>query len=457
MTATSRGRIFVLDDDQTVVDYLVEMLVEHGFEAVGDTRVADSLEQVATGAFDLVVSDVEMPEQRGLDFMSALHERRPEQLVVLMTAFGSIDLAVEAMRQGASDFVTKPFAIEELLAAIQRVLRDRRMRREIVRLRAEKSEDPRGTLVAASPAMRRLLDIARRASRTSSTVLLTGESGTGKGAVARFIHDESPRRSGPFVHVNCGALPHHLIESELFGVRRGAFTDARESRAGLFVEAAGGTLFLDEIGELPLEAQPKLLQVLETGRVRAIGAASETAVDVRVLAATNRSLHADVREKRFRADLFFRLNVIRADLPPLRERVEDIEPLVDRLLHRCSERLGRPVSGVTAEAMRWLRSYSWPGNVRELANTLERAVALSEHDTLVLEDLAHAFGDADPSDFLATAAARGRTLEHVERDYIRLVLEANEGNKSRAARVLGIDRRTLYRKLFGEAESEDPA
>ena len=255
---------------------------------------------------------------------------------------------------GACDFIAKPFQIEVLFLAIERAFRERQMRREIVRLRSLLSGSEPAGLVAKSHAMQRVVDLARRAALTDSTVLLTGESGVGKGAVARFIHDHSPRHKNSFVQINCAALPAQLVESELFGVRKGAYTDAREDRPGLFVQTTGGTLFLDEIAEMPLEAQPKLLQVLETGKVRPIGGQNEIGVDVRVIAATNRPLEEALRDRDFRPDLYHRLNVIRVEVPPLRERPEDIEALVDVLLQRASTKLGRPVIGVTTEAMRWL-------------------------------------------------------------------------------------------------------
>jgi transcriptional regulator with PAS, ATPase and Fis domain len=281
----------------------------------------------------------------------------------------------------------------------------------------------------------------------------------GKGAVAHFIHEHSPRHKSPFVQINCAALPAQLVESELFGVRKGAYTDAREDRPGLLVQAAGGTLFLDEIAEMPLEAQPKLLQALEAGAVRPVGGHNEIRIDVRVIAATNRPLEQALRERDFRSDLYHRLNVIRVEVPPLRERPEDIEALVDVLLQRASTKLRRPVIGVTTEAMRWLLSYEWPGNVRELANIIERAVALTDHDTILLEDLLLTSAPLGKEDLLSTAlshaAARKLPLAEVERAYIRQVLEAAQGNKAYAARILGIDRKTLYHKLDASDAPDD--
>jgi len=438
--------LLIVDDDPAVVDLLSDAMREEGYTVVGMTSATAALEELTTGDFDLVVADVEMPGLRGPDLMAAVHSRRPEQLVLLITAFGSIELATDSLREGACDFLAKPFTIEALAHAVERALRERRLRREIVRLRRRMEDAGSDRPVAESPAMRRLLELSRRIAGTGSTVLLTGESGVGKGAVATFIHRESGRKR--FVQLNCATLPAALVESELFGVRKGAFTDAREDRPGLFVEADQGTLLLDEIGELPLEVQAKLLSALETGRVRPVGGASDVAVDVRVIAATNRPLENDVRAGRFRADLFHRINVIRVVIPPLRERREDIPALIDHLLPRICERVRGTTVGVSAAAMRWLLTYDWPGNVRELAHVLERAVALAEHDTIVLDDVRTESVAVDgEGDSLAEAARRRATLAEVESAYITRVLEMTDGNKALAARILGIDRRTLYRKI----------
>jgi DNA-binding NtrC family response regulator len=455
MTKT-KGRLLVLDDDREVVAFLGEELGREGYTVTGATSPAEALREIEAGPFDLVISDVEMPEMRGIDLLAAIQARRPDQLVVLMTAFGSIDMAVQAVRAGAADFVAKPFRIEVLCLVIERALRERQMRREIIRLRDRLDEEIEGTIVAKSEAMRRAVDLARRAAGTDATVLLTGESGTGKGVLARLIHDSGPRHAAPFLQLNAAALPHTLVESELFGVKRGAFTDAREDRPGLFAAASGGTLFLDEIGELPQETQAKLLQALESGSIRPVGGTEAIAVNVRVLAATNRPLEALLRDGRFRADLYYRLNVIRIEVPPLRDRHEDLVALVDHLLARACVRLHRPIVGISSSALKRLLLHDWPGNVRELANALERAVALTDHDTILPEDIMPASAGEEPHDELASAARSGLTLAEVGKSYARRVLERHRGNKAAAARALDIDRRTLYRML-GDGGAEDEA
>lgn len=442
-------KLLVLDDDPGVVEFLRESLVERGFAVEVHTDPERALERIKADPFDLVITDVRMPGMRGTDILAAILNHRPTQLVLLMTAFGSVELAVSAVRAGACDFIAKPFKIEALVFAIERAFRDRQMRREIVRLRAQLPDTDTGAVVAKSPRMKAVIDTVRRIADLDSVVLLTGETGTGKGIVARFIHDTSARCHRPFQHVNCASLPATLIESELFGVRRGAFTDARSDRAGAFVAAADGTLFLDEVGELNLETQAKLLHALESGRVRALGATSETPIRARIIAATNRPLERLLRDGLFRPDLYYRLNVIRIELPALWERREDIVPLVDVILGRVTRRQHRPVIGVSADAMKRLLAYSWPGNVRELVNLLERAVALSDHDTLLPEDLDFPSPHGGIDALLTESTQSSIPLDELERVYVRRVLESRGGNKADAARILGINRRTLYRKLLG--------
>lgn len=454
-TVAAGARILAVDDDPGVIDYLAEILGEDGYRVTGTTSPEDALRRIQKEPFDLVLTDVEMPGMRGPDLMAAIHRQQPGQIVLVITAFGSIDLAVQCLRNGAADFITKPFRHETLRHAIERALRERQMRRELVRLHTSLAEQSAsGELVARSEAMRKAASLALRAAQSPANVLLTGESGAGKGLLARHIHDRSARRNGPFVQVNCAALPGTLAESELFGARRGAFTDAQRDRSGLFEQAAGGTLFLDEIGEMPLDIQPKLLQAIETRKIRPIGAESEVEADVRIICATNQPLEVAVKARQFRQDLYYRLNVVRIDIPPLRDRPEDIQPLIDRFLQQACQKAGRELPGISVEALRWMLGYQWPGNVRELAHTIERAVVLAEHDTLSIEDVRiHAEPDA-AGDFLDSAQARELPLAAVEDEYIRRVLMQTQGNVAHAARILGIDRRTLYRRVSSPKAGE---
>lgn len=449
MTARAQASLLIVDDDAGVVDFLSDMLGEQGYRVRGLTSPREALETVRTESIDLVIADVEMPELRGVDLVAALQRIPSAPPVLLMTAFGTIGLAVQAVRGGACDFLTKPFPIEAMYEAVTRALRERQVRREIVRLRttalAAARSGPR-VPIACSPGMARALDLAQRAARTDSTVLLTGETGTGKGTLARHIHERSGRVSGPFVAVNCAALPATLVEAELFGVHKGAFTDAQRSREGLLLAAAQGTLFLDEIAELPPEVQAKLLHVLDLGSVRPLGSNAEIRVTARLLAATNQPLDVLVREGRFRADLYYRLNVIRIEVPPLRERREDIPALADLFLARTCERLGRDLVGISAAALAKLQEHAFPGNVRELANLIERAVVLTEHSALLPEDI-ELSEELSLHQFISESSRVGIPLAEIERAYVQAVLKQNNGNKAAAARALSIDRSTLYRKL----------
>lgn len=444
-------RVLVIDDDPEVVSFLMEILSAAGFTCLGESDPTAALERARKLDVEVVVSDVEMPNLRGPALLSAIHAERPELPVVLMTAFGSVDLAVSCMRAGAADFVTKPFKAETLVHSLERIFRERKLVREVARLKsvATKAVSHRG-LVANSEAMKRVLDVAERAARGDGPILLTGESGTGKSAVAQFIHQASGR-AGAFVELNCASLPATLVESELFGVRKGAFTDAKEDRQGLFVAAKNGTIFLDEIGELSLESQPKLLSVVETRKIRPVGDSKQIPVNARLIAATNRSLEDALRANQFRPDLYYRLNVIRVEIPPLRERREDIAPLLDAYLPHLAQRAGREIWAIADDAMRWLQQQHWAGNVRELLNLVERAVTLSTSPTLSLEAFRTPVRSASTDPWAAAIEERW-PLERVEQAYVQRMLAELGGNKAETARVLGIDRRTLYAKL---AEGND--
>jgi DNA-binding NtrC family response regulator len=452
--APPRAVILVVDDDAAMRDFLREELEREGFRVFGAADGRAGIERVKQGGIDLVVSDVKMPDLDGLDLLREIRAVEQTPYVITITAFGSIDTAIRAVKLGAYDYVTKPFELDQLLLTIEKALGERELRSEVSRLRAEVARRDRlDNLIGRSVAMQEIFSLIRRVSASPANVLITGESGTGKELVARAIHAGSARHGRPFVAVNCAAIPHALLESELFGYKRGAFTDARSDRTGLLVEADGGTLFLDEIAELPLPLQPKLLRVLQDREVRPLGANRAERVDLRLIAATNRDLEARLKSGELRDDLYYRLNVIQLQLPPLRARTEDLLPLAEHFLARSAERAGKPLKGMNEAAKKILLAYHWPGNVRELENVVERAVALCERDIVGPEDLPPVMRERRNQDRLAAALAQGLTLEELEREYIERVLDAEGGNKTRAAQRLGLDRKTLYRKLDEYAAS----
>ena len=440
-------------------DYLREELEHEGFrvEVAGSGRAG--VERVKQGGIDLVVSDVKMPDLDGLDLLREVREVQPAPYVITITAFGSIDTAIRAVKLGASDYITKPFEIEQLVLVIDKALSEQALRSEVIRLREEVARSVRfDNIIGRSRAMQEVFGLIRRVAGSQASVLITGESGTGKELVARAIHAHSPRTNRPFVAVNCAAIPETLLESDLFGYKRGAFTDAKTDKAGLFCEANGGTLFLDEIGELPLTLQPKLLRALQEREIRPLGTTKSERVDVRLITATNRHLEKRLKEGRFREDLFYRLNVIHIHLPALRDRAEDVLPLAEHFLLRSATRAGKPLRAFQESTKKLLLAYAWPGNVRELENVVERAVALAEGDIVTPEDLPPGMRDRKNQDRLTSALMQGMTLEELEREYIQRVLEAEGGNKTRAAQRLGLDRKTLYRKLeeYAAAEVGEP-
>jgi len=444
------SRVLVVDDDQTMCAMLRANLTRRGFEVVTSGVPSEAFERLRAEDFDVVVTDINMPGMNGLALCERIVADRPDVPVVVMTAFGSLDTAIAAIRAGAYDFLPKPIEIEVLVVALARAVQHRALRAEVKRLRqVVEQARGRGEIVGESSAMRRVYDLLERVRESSASVLITGESGTGKELVARALHQRSARSGGPFVAVNCAAMPEALLESELFGHVRGAFTDAKTNRTGLFLQAHGGTLFLDEIGELPIGLQPKLLRALQERTVRPVGGAAELPFDARLVAATNRDLETAIEERRFREDLFYRINVLHLSLPPLRARGNDVLLLAQQFLERYASLGGKRLTGISPAAAAKLLAYAWPGNVRELQNCIERAVALARYTEIAVEDLPDRVRDPkaaqvvmsgdDPSDL--------QTMEEVERRHILRVLDASGGNKSTAARVLGLDRTTLYRKL----------
>ncbi|MSP71605.1 MAG: sigma-54-dependent Fis family transcriptional regulator [Myxococcales bacterium] len=447
------GTILVVDDDASNLASLVKVFSKMNLRVHAATGGREALEILRKYPAQVVLTDLMMPDVSGVDLLKNIKAIMPETEVVIMTAYGTIERAVEAVREGAWDFVTKPFRRAQIERIVARVLEKQALLAENRALRAELA-DARGArtmggIVGNSPALRRVLETARQAAPSTATVLLLGESGTGKELFARAIHQLSTRTDRPFVAVNCGALPESIIEAELFGAERGAFTGAHQTRDGRFARAHRGTLFLDEIGELSNHVQVKLLRVLQSGEFERVGGTETLRVDCRIIAATNLDLAAQVKAGEFREDLFYRLNVIPISLPPLRARREDIALLADTFLRCYAEKNGRKPLELSQAALGRLLEYPWPGNVRELENTIERAVVLSKSDRLGLideSDLPESMVGASPLQEMLTFAV-GTPLEEVERRMIRETLKQTGGDKRRAAQLLGIATRTIYRKL----------
>ena len=449
--------ILVVDDDPEMVSMLGDVLGDAGYRVLRAGSGDAALQLAATEHPDLLISDLRMSGMTGHQLQARLKTVTPELPVVIITAFGSIQTAIESMRLGAFDYITKPFSNDELTLVVERALEDRRLRREVRRLRDELAERyGLDTIVTRSPRMRAQMEVLRQMADRPASVLITGESGVGKDLFARALHYHSARRGGPFVAINCAAIPDSLLESELFGYERGAFTDARQAKAGLFQAASGGTIFLDEIGEMPQGLQVKLLRVLEDHRVRPIGATQETAVDVRVVAATNTDLEAAIASGRFRADLYYRIATVTIAIPPLRDRPDDIAILARHFAARAAAESGRKALVIGDDAIELLTRHPWPGNVRELQNAIQHAIVLCRGDRITRDDLPPriAGGIAERIN-LEAAVTQRMPLEHLEREYIRATLAAVGGNKSECAAILGIDRKTLYRKL--EDLPADPA
>jgi two-component system response regulator HydG len=443
-------RILVVEDDADAGALLVDGLSPHGFQTRWVPTAQTALELLETDDFAAVVTDLRIPGMNGVELCERIAANRPNMPVIVVTAFGSLDAAIAAIRAGADDFVTKPFEMEHIAHTIKRTLKNQELREEVHRLRGlVAAMQPPDRMIGTSAAMKKLFSTLQRIAGSAASVLLTGESGTGKELVARAIHQQSSRQDGPFVAINCAAMPDALLESELFGHVRGAFTDAKANRAGLFSDADTGTLFLDEIGELPLNLQPKLLRALQERTVRPVGGNAEVSFDVRVVFSTNRDLESAVSEGRFREDLYYRLNVIHLDLPPLRLRGNDVLLLAQYFLEAAAAQNEKPVVGLTSAAAERLLAYNWPGNVRELENCIERAVALTSHDRLTVDDFPDRIRAYRPSALSLDPTNPDEliSMEDVERRYVSRVLESVGGNKTLAAKILGFDRKTLYNKL----------
>ena len=438
--------ILIADDEQGVRSSLERLLEFESYRVVQAADGPSALDLVRDRPVDLVLLDIKMPGMDGLEVLAQLHQEHPQLPVVIISGHGTIQTAVEATRLGAFDFIEKPIDADRILLVIRNGLAQRRLLRENVSLKAEVRQ--RARVVGQHPEMLRILETVKKVAPANVRVLIMGENGTGKEMIARALHAHSSRATGPWVAVNCAAIPETLLESELFGYVRGAFTDARKDRPGLFHEANGGTLFLDEIGEIPVTLQAKLLRAIEDREIRPLGSNKSEKVDVRLVSASNRDLEQCVEEGRFRRDLYYRLNVIRLDLPALRERADDIPLLVNYFIEKFASQAQHRITGIDNDALALLVNYRWPGNVRELEHTIERMVLLGKHSTIAVDDLPPQLLANNQSKLpLAEAVARGYTLANLEREYIEQVLENVNGNKSEAAKVLSVDRTTLYRKL----------
>lgn len=444
--------VLIIDDEPGLRQTVSLILREEGYQvsAAGDGEegLARALEQKP----DVILCDVRMPRLSGLDFLDRYRQADGEGLVIVMTAYGGIELAIEAMKKGAYDYLPKPFSPDQLVLTLRKAEERESLRREVSRLREEVSIERRyREIIAKSPAMTRALAIAAKVARHPSPVLITGESGTGKELVARLVHGESDRHDKPFVPVNCGAIPENLLESELFGYVKGAFTGAEREKPGLFELASGGTLFLDEIGEMPAALQVKLLRVLQEGEVRRLGDTRSREVDARLVSATNKNLDEEVRENRFRSDLFYRIAVVPIHLVPLRQRKEEIPLLVRHFIEQNNRRLSLSCTGADADAMRLMLEYPWPGNVRELENTIERAMVLAESDRITTTDLppniTTPVAILDGTDLPEDELSVKKHGEVLEKRLIRAALQRTGGNKTRAADLLELSSRALLYKI----------
>jgi len=440
-----------VDDEENLRVVLRTLLRRHGYEVETATSGEEALGMVDSFGPDVVLTDVRMPKMGGLDLLSTLKAKGNEATVIVMSAYGNMDLALDAMKAGAYDYVQKPFKPDEVVLALRKAEERELLRRENRALRDEiRKEHKFEDILAKSARMQEIFRTITKIAEYKTTVLVTGESGVGKELVARALHRRSTRRGGPFVAVNCGAIPENLLESELFGHKKGAFTDAVQDRRGLFEEADNGSLFLDEIGELPLALQVKLLRVLEEEKIRRVGDVRDIKIDVRIITATHRDLTAETKAGRFREDLFYRLNVLPILVPPLRDRREDIPLLIDHFVARNNVRLGTSIRGLDTESRRLLFEYPWPGNVRELENTIERAMVLAEGDQIVAQDLPDRLREArDPVQMQLASGELSvkKTMRIVEEILIRRALQRTKGNRTRAAEVLEISHRALLYKI----------
>ena len=446
-------RVLVVDDEENIRVMLGTVLRHEGFDVTVTGSASEALAALEEQPFNVLLSDIRMPKMSGLELLDRLQAKHPQLVVIMMSAYGNVDTALEAMKRGAYDYIAKPFKPDEVVLVLRKAEERERLKQENLKLRSDLVKAKHGgfgKMVARGAAMQEIFKTIRKIADYKTTVLIHGESGTGKELVARAIHESSSRGTRAFVPVNCGAIPENLLESELFGHLKGAFTDASRDKKGLFAEADGGTLFLDEIGELPLNLQVKLLRALQEEEIRRLGDTRDTKIDVRVVAATVRDLGADVQGGRFREDLFYRLNVLPIVIPPLRERVEDIPPLVEHFIARNNVRLNLSIEGVTPEALKLLMDYGWPGNVRELENTIEHAMVLAETPRIEASSLPGKIRETKDRirmTLLSGELSIKRTTRIIEEELIRRALKQTNGNRTSAAKVLEISHRALLYKI----------
>ncbi|MGC8965606.1 MAG: sigma-54-dependent transcriptional regulator [Caldimicrobium sp.] len=449
-----KPKILVVDDEVDILNILKFLLEREGYEVDTTLNGEEAIKKIEKNYYDIVLTDLRMPGISGIVLLEKTKELSPSTEVVIMTAYASIESAVEAIKKGAADYIVKPFINEDLKMRLRRILEHKKLQREVEILKYQLSQKITGDLFfGTSPQMQEILRLLERITPTKSTVLILGESGTGKGVLAEFIHYNSPRKDKPFISINCSAIPETLLESELFGYKKGAFTGAVSDKKGLIELANEGTLFLDEIGDMPLNLQAKILKFLEFGEFIPLGDTVKKQVDVRVIAATNKDLEALIKEGKFREDLYYRLNVIEIKIPPLRERKEDIPALTYFFIDKLSKEHGKKIKGITSEALTCLMQYNWPGNVRELKNVIERAIILATEEYITLNELPERIkGEKNLSQSFKPLK---EALEEFEKNIILKTLKQCAYNKEKAAQLLGIDLATLYRKLKKYQLTED--
>lgn len=449
-----KSKILLIDDEIKITNILSRILLEEGFHVTTADTGEKGVEHADKEKPDLVIMDLNLPGMSGIEAMCCIQERHPELLTIILTAYGSIDSAVDAMRKGAYDYLTKPFDNDELVMTLRRAEEHLRLRREIVQLKDQLREKYSfGNIVGESPKIRMVFELMDRVAETEATVLVQGESGTGKELIVRAIHHASSRKNAPFIAINCGAIPPNLVESKFFGHEKGAFTDAKERRIGAFEKADGGTLFLDEVGELSLENQVKLLRVIEERTITRVGGSTEIPIDIRLIAATNKELEKEVEKGRFRQDLFFRLNVFLLPLPPLRERREDIPLLIDHFIAKYTKAIAPRVRGISQPSVNYLKAYEWPGNVRELENAVQSALIVCKEGTIQPQHLPlriQGYPKSDEFEKHGDLGLEGRVhqiTDEIERKLILQALEEAEYSRTRAAELLKVSRKTLFNKM----------